>query len=192
LPSSSNPQQPDQGRNPPVRGSAGGLTPPDNLVVMARIAGAFGIKGWVKVQTFTETPDSLLAYPSWWIESTGGWRECRIEKAEVHSNSVVVKLAGSDDRDAAALFRGKQVAIPRDAFPAAGANEFYWTDLIGLSVVNMQDEDFGKVSEVFETGANDVLVVEGDRERLIPFTEQVVKQVDIAARVIRVDWGSDY
>ncbi len=159
---------------------------------MARIAGAFGIKGWVKVQTFTEAPENLLAYPSWWIGSDAGWRECRIEKSEVHSNAIVVKLAGCDDRDAAALFRGKQVAIPREAFPKAGANEYYWADLIGLRVVNMQAEDFGTVAEVFETGANDVLVVEGDRERLIPFTEQVVKQVDIEARSIRVDWGSDY
>jgi len=159
---------------------------------MGRIIGAFGIKGWIKLQTFTEAPANLLGYPVWWIGSDPAWTECRIEKAEVHASTVAFKVAGCEDRDAAALYRGKQVAIPRGAFPAAGANEFYWADLIGLKVVNTQGEDFGTVSEVFKTGANDVLVVEGDRERLIPFTEQVVKQVDMAGRVIRVEWGSDY
>jgi 16S rRNA processing protein RimM len=105
---------------------------------------------------------------------------------------LVAKLAGCDDRDAAAAYRGKQVAIPRDAFPQAGANEFYWTDLVGLHVVNEQGEDLGEVREVLETGANDVLVVQGERERLVPFTELVVREVDVAGRVIRVEWSSDF
>ena len=159
---------------------------------MGRITVPFGVKGWVKVHPYTETPDSLLAYPRWWVGSETGWQELAVEKAEVHGPSVAAKLAGCEDRDAAALYRGRQIAIPRDAFPAAAENEFYWADLIGLRVVNEQDEDFGKVTEVFETGASDVLVVEGDRERLIPFLEAVVKKVDLEAGVIRVDWGLDY
>jgi 16S rRNA processing protein RimM len=166
--------------------------PPEDLVVMGRIVGAFGIKGWVKIQPFTATPDSLLAYPKWWIGNDPVWQEVRVEKAEAHVDTVAAKLAGCEDRDAAALYRGRQVAIPREAFPQAGENEFYWADLIGLKVVNEQGEDFGTVSEIFETGANDVLVVEGERERLIPFLDQVVKHVDLQGRVIRVDWGADY
>jgi 16S rRNA processing protein RimM len=166
--------------------------PPADLVVMGRITGAFGIKGWIKILPFTGAPQNLLAYPRWWVGNASGWREHCIELAKVQSGSVVAKLAGCEERDAAALFRGREVAVPRALLPAAAENEFYWADLIGLDVVNMGGDDLGVVSQVVETGANDVLVVEGDRERLIPFTEQVVKQVDVAARVIRVDWGSDY
>lgn len=154
--------------------------------------GPFGIKGWVKVQTYTQTPASLVAYSAWWIGTDAAWRECRIEQAQVHTAGLVAKLAGCDDRDAAMRLRGQEVAIPRSAFPEAGAGEFYWGDLVGLKVVNVQGEDFGTVSEVFETGANDVLVVHGERERLIPFVEAIVQQVDLANRVIRVDWGADY
>jgi 16S rRNA processing protein RimM len=167
-------------------------TSPDQLVAMGRIAGAFGIKGWIKVQPFTEGPGSLLAYRTWWIEDETGWCEREVEKAQVQGQAVAAKLAGCDDRDAAAAYRGRQVAVPRSALPKAAENEFYWADLIGLKVVNTADEDLGTVARVFETGANDVLVVEGGRERLIPFIEQVVQQVDLPAGVIRVDWSSDF
>ena len=163
---------------------------------MGRITVPFGVKGWVKIHPFTETPASLLDYPTWWIGNDPEWQALRVEKAEVHMEAVAAKLAGCDDRDAAALLRGRHVAVSRGAFPEAGANEFYWADLIGLTVVNEQDENLGTVAEVFETGANDVLVVrgtgEGDPERLIPFLESVVKRVDLQGRVIRVDWGADY
>ena len=164
---------------------------------MGRITVPFGVKGWVKVHPFTETPESLLEYRQWWIGKEGDWQSLDVEDAEVHGEAVAAKLKGCDDRDAAALFRGREIAIPRDAFPAAGENEFYWADLIGLEVVNEQDERFGTVTEVFKTGASDVLVVvrregEADKERLIPFLESVVKKVDLQGRVIRVDWGLDY
>jgi 16S rRNA processing protein RimM len=159
---------------------------------MGRISGAFGIKGWVKVQPFTVTPDGLTAHRTWWIEKDGSWARCEVEQAEVQGAAVAAKLAGCDDRDAAALYRGREIAVPRSALPEAGENEFYWADLIGLRVVNEAGEDLGAVGRVLETGANDVLVVEGDRERLIPFIEHVVRQVDLGGGVIRVDWGSDY
>ena len=164
---------------------------------MGRITVPFGVKGWVKIHPYTETPASLLEYPTWWIGNDPEWETIQVEKAEVHGASIAAKLAGCEDRDAAALLRGRGIAIPREAFPAAGENEFYWADLIGLDVVNEQDESFGKVAEVFKTGANDVLVVRGrdgeaDKERLIPFLESVVKKVDLQGRVIRVDWGLDY
>jgi len=162
-------------------------------VVMGRITAPFGIKGWVKLQPFTAAPENLTAYPEWWIGSEdAGWQAIRVEQAVAQMGSVVAKLPGCEDRDAAMLYRGRDVAIARSAFPEAAENEFYFADLVGLKVVNEQDEDLGTVSRVFETGANDVLVVEGDRERLIPFTEQVIRKVDLAGRVIRVDWGADY
>jgi 16S rRNA processing protein RimM len=159
---------------------------------MGRVSGPFGIKGWVKLQPFTEAPENLLTYPTWWVGAEGRWLESRVEEAHVQGGSVVAKMAGCEDRDAAALYRGKDVAIPRDAFPQPAANEFYWADLVGLKVVNEQGEHLGEVRELLETGSNDVLVVEGERERLVPFTEAVVKQVDIVGGVIRVEWGSDF
>ena len=166
--------------------------PPGDLVVMGRVSGPFGVKGWVRLQTFTQAPENLLAYPTWWLGNEGEWQPSRVEDGYVQGGSVVAKIAGCEDRDAAALYRGKQVAVSRGAFPAAAADEFYWADLVGLKVVNEQGEDLGKVKEVLETGANDVLVVQGERERLIPFTALVVKEVDVAGGAIRVDWGSDY
>ena len=162
---------------------------------MGRITVPFGVKGWLKIHPFTETPESLLAYSSWWVGAEGSWQALEVETAEVHGESVAAKIKGCDDRDAAANFRGRQIAIPRTAFPAPAENEYYWADLIGLEVRNEQDESFGRVTEVFKTGANDVLVVESEgdgRERLIPFLESVVRRVDLQGRVIRVDWGLDY
>ena len=159
---------------------------------MGRIAIPFGVKGWFKVHSFTETPESLLGYRQWWIGSGSDWRQLRVDEVKVQSGTVVAKLEGCDDRDAAALFRGKEVAIARESFPEAAANEYYWADLVGLKVVNTEGADFGTVSEILETGANDVLVVNGDRERLIPFIEQVIREVDMPGRSIRVEWGADY
>ncbi len=159
---------------------------------MGCITGPFGIKGWVRLRPFSAAPQNLLAYPVWWIAEDAGWRERRVEAAEMHNAAVAAKLAGCDEREAAARLRGREVAVPRDALPKAAPNEYYWADLAGLKVVNEQGEDLGTVSRVFETGANDVLVVQGARERLIPFTEQVVQRVDLAGGVIRVEWGADY
>ena len=159
---------------------------------MGRIAAPFGVKGWVKVQTFSATPENLLAYPVWRVGDETGWHECRVEEAKVQGRFVVAKLAGCEDRDAAFRYRGCQVAVARDSLPAAHANEYYWSDLIGLKVVNTAGENLGTVSGVFETGANDVLVVASERERLIPFTAEVVRQVAVAEGVIRVEWGADY
>lgn len=159
---------------------------------MGHITGPFGVKGWVKIQPLTETPDSLLDYPVWWIGGKEGWQQAEVERAQVQSTTIAAKLSGCNDREQAATYRGREVAIARAEFPAAGENEFYWADLVGLQVVNEQGEDLGLVTRVFETGANDVLVVQGSRERLIPFIEQVVRAVDLAGRVIRVDWGADY
>ena len=159
---------------------------------MGRITAPFGIKGWVKARPFTASAENLLAYPRWWIGDEPSWQEHVVEQAHVQGVSVVAKLAGCEDRDCAAGYRGQHIAVPRDAFPPAGANEFYWADLVGLEVTNEAGETLGVVFQVVATGSNDVLVVKGDRERLIPFTEQVVRAVDLERGVIHVDWGSDY
>jgi len=159
---------------------------------MGRLSAPFGVKGWVKVHPDTAAPQSLLAYKTWWIGSASGWREIAVAEAKVQGSTLVARLEGCDDRDAAAALRGKTVAVPREALPRAGDGEYYWIDLIGLAVVNGEARDFGRVTGILQTGANDVLVVAGERERLIPFIAAVVREVDLASGVMRVEWGGDY
>lgn len=159
---------------------------------MGRIAAPFGIRGWVKVQPFTEEIDGLLDFPLWHLGRGEQWREVAVLEADVHHKTLVARLDGCNDRDAAAALKGLEVAVTREALPAAAENEYYWSDLIGLEVVNAQGEVLGKVADMLETGANDVMVVAGERERLIPFVAQVILEVDLAAGRINVDWGADY
>ena len=177
--------------------------PPEHLVEMGRISAPFGIKGWIRVQPYTRSASGLTNYTRWWLGGTegGNWREFEIEQSQAQGGDVVAKLAGCDDRDMAADFKGQQVAIPRAAFPPAGLGEYYWADLIGLKVRNCEGLDFGVVTSMMETGANDVMVVQqvvqqsaidGGQERLIPFIADIVKRVDIAASLIEVDWGADF
>jgi 16S rRNA processing protein RimM len=167
------------------------------MVVMGRIVAPYGIYGWLKVQPDTETLDSLFDYPEWWLGREDGlrnmpWQKFSVEAVKIHVNTLLVKLQDIDDRDAALAFKSKHVAIPREQLPEPEENEYYWSDLIGLEVKNQQQVDFGTVVDVFETGANDVLVVKGDRERLIPFIDQVVLEVDLAAKTMLVDWDENF
>jgi len=159
---------------------------------MGRVMAPFGVRGWVKIQTFTQHAGNLKDYPLWQLGSDGQWRSFRVESARVQGDGLSAKLEAVEDRDAAMALRNCQIAVPRDSFPPAEAGMYYWTDLLGLSVVNTQGAHLGKVQRLMETGANDVMVVEGERERLLPFVAGVVKEVDLAAGVIRVDWGLDY
>jgi len=177
---------------------------------MGRISAPFGIKGWIRVQPFSSTANGLTNYSTWWLGSAEDWREYKVEQSLVQGTDVIAKLAGVDDRDVAAGFKGQQVAIPREAFPPAENGEFYWADLVGLVVKNTEGVVFGVVTAMIETGANAVMsvqpvvkqvvqqsAVDGDgnsegRERLIPFIAEVIKRVDIAAGVIEVSWGEDY
>jgi len=162
------------------------------MLVMGRIAGAHAVRGWVKIKTFTQEPDGLLSYPGWWVGHDGEWREVRVEEASVHGGGLIAKIAGCEDREAAVALKGQEVAIPRQWLPAGDANEYYWADLQGLQVRNVEGAELGVVSELMETGANQVLVVVAERERLIPFVEAVVKSVDLAQGSMVVDWGVDF
>ncbi len=163
------------------------------MVVMGQLGTPFGVKGWVRIFADTEYPDSLLDYPVWYLETASGWQAFDVEAAEVHAKGLVAKLAGIDDRDLIASMRNRKIAVPRSELPEPEDGEYYWSDLIGLSVVNLAGESLGKVTQLLETGANDVLVIrDGETERLLPFVDAVVKTVDIAAALITVDWGLDY
>lgn len=159
---------------------------------MGRVAAPYAVKGWIKVQTFTEHLDSLLDYPVWRLGRNGQWREYRLLEGRVQGQALVAQLEGIDDRDQAERLRGMEIAVERAELPEADEDEYYWDELIGLAVVNHEGVSLGRVKGLLETGAHDVLEVEGERKRLIPFTEPIVLSVDTAAGVIRVDWAADY
>lgn len=159
---------------------------------MGRVSAPFGVKGWVRVQLYAESAENLVPHEFWWLGSGSEWRPYQVTRAERRGAALVAKLEGCDDRDAAAALRGREIAVARDELPQTGANEWYWTDLIGLEVKNAAGEVLGRLTRILRTGANDVLVVEGERERLIPFIEDVVREVDLAAGAIRVEWSADY
>ncbi len=163
------------------------------MVVMGKIVAAQGILGWVKVQTYTEYLDSLFDYDTWYAGDGQTWQPMRLLDAKVHGKVLVAKLEGVADRTAAEKLKGRLIAVPRAALPEQEENEYYWSDLIGLPVHNLQGEMLGVVDSLLETGANDVLVVQGGHgELLIPFIGSVVQDVDLGERMIRVDWQADY
>lgn len=159
---------------------------------MGRVLAPYGVRGWVKVLPQTAQPDGILAQREWWLGADEQWQRHQVLEGHVHGQHVVVALADIGDRDAAARLKGLMIAVPREALPAPAQGEYYWADLIGLEVTNLQAEQLGRVQEVFATGANDVLVVRSERERLIPFTANVIRSVDLASGSLVVDWGLDY
>lgn len=164
------------------------------MVVMGKIVAAQGILGWVKVQTFTEYLDSLLDYDIWYVGNENAWRPLQVLEADVHGKVLVAKLEGIADRTAAEKYKGQLVAVPRAELPEEDEGEYYWSDLIGLKVLNLADEELGTVETLLETGANDVLSVRDGQGKtiLIPFIAQVIRQVSKQDKTIRVDWQADY
>ena len=164
------------------------------MVIMGRVAGAQGIQGWIKVQPYTADADSLLDYRTWWLgDEEHGWREQGVMQSSLHGRSLIAQLMGCHDRNTAEKYKGLLIAIPRSRLPQPAEDEYYWTDLIGLEVRNLGDERLGVVDNLQDTGANQVLCVKGEEgEILIPFIAAVIKEVDLAGKVIRVDWQADY
>jgi 16S rRNA processing protein RimM len=159
---------------------------------MGRVLGPFGIQGWIKLRTFTETPDSLAGHRTWWLHRLDGWQAATLEEFKVRPAAVSAKLQGVDDRSAAELLQGCDVAVTREVLGSAAEGEYYWVDLVGLAVVNLQGESLGQVEELLRTGGSDVLVIRGERERLIPFVADYVVGVDREAKRITVDWEAGY
>jgi 16S rRNA processing protein RimM len=161
--------------------------------VVGQIAGAYGVKGEVRVYSYTEPREEILQLRSWFVRTLEGWRPVAVLSGRVHGKGIVAQLDLSADRDAARQLLGTDIAVPRDQLPSIGSGQYYWTDLLGLEVVNLEGVSLGKVLRLMETGANDVLVVEGERERLIPFVlEKVVLEVDLERGVLRVDWDPQF
>lgn len=166
------------------------------MVVLGRLVAPYGVRGWLKVHPLGDDPQAWSDMPHWWLSTSpdgSNWQTYPLEAFRPHASGWIAKLKGVDDRSGAEKLDGCYVGAPREALPATAPDEYYWTDLIGLSVRNEQDQSLGTVDSLVETGAHQVLVVkDGETKRLLPFVSQVVKKVDVDARLVRVDWGLDW
>ena len=167
---------------------------PQRLILLGRVTGAFGVRGDVKLESWTEPRAQIFRYQPWILRSANGVeRELRGAKGRDTGKHVVATLPGCDDRDAAEALRGTEILVPREALPPPAPGEYYWVDLEGLRVVTLEGVDLGEVSHLLSTGANDVLVAQAERERMIPFVQpDVVRSVDFDAGVVTVDWDADF
>lgn len=166
---------------------------PSDLVTVGRICGLYGVRGWVRVFSHTDPREGIVRYSPWYLRLGGEWREVRLAEGRRQGKGVVARLEGCEDRDQAARLMGAEIAVRRDQLPPLPPGEYYWTDLEGLRVVTREGVELGVVARLMETGANDVLVVRGERERLVPYLpERVVLEVDLEGGVIRVDWDPDF
>ena len=164
------------------------------LITVGRLHGAFGVRGEVKLESFTDPAPAIARYQPWILrDARGDARSVAGVRVRVGGKGLVATVPGVADRDGAEALRGFEVLVPRSALPPPSPGEYYWVDLEGLRVVNLEGVAFGTVSHLFDTGANLVLVVIGERERMIPFVQpQYVQAVDFEAGLIRVDWDADF
>jgi len=184
-----------------------GLEPaelPADAVEVARVQGAWGIKGWFKILPHSASPEALFSCKRWFLlppergpKAFEGVALLKIKQAREHADTVVASAHEIDGRDAAEALKGARVFVPRSSFPTPGEGEYYWVDLIGMAVVNREGLALGRVTGLMETGAQQVLALgyEQDgqpRERLIPFVDAYVDRVDLEGRQIVVDWQPDY
>ena len=186
---------------------------PEDAIEVGRILDAWGVKGWVKVLAHSAKPEALFAAKDWFLQAPearfrpgfsafSGTVSISLQECKVHSDTVVAKIAGLEDRSAAEALRGARIFLPRSSFPSASKDEYYWVDLIGLDVVNREGLSLGTVRDLMTTGPQAVLCIEyqalaedgtqSAAERMIPFVAAYVDAVDVPGKRITVDWQPDY
>lgn len=193
------------------RDDAGPEAVPADLIQVGYISGAYGIAGGIRVTPHSKDADALLSVKTWWLDKPA-LRPVKVRSAKYHSGDVTATLVGVSDRVPAEALKGATVQVSRADFPELPEDEFYWTDLIGMDAVNLQGEALGKVTDMMDNGAQSILRISpsstsisqpaatdapevpeaAPAERLVPFVDQFVKNVDRAARLITLDWGLDY
>lgn len=158
-------------------------------ILIGRIAGIYGIKGWIKVISYTRPPEKILSYTPWYIQHADGLQEMAVCDGAGAGRSLRAALQGITDRDLARALIGSDIYIQRSQLEDLPNGQYYWADLLGLEVVNTAGRVLGVLEEIYETGANDVMVVQGDERHLIPLVwEQYLLDVDLGQGIIRVDW----
>ena len=170
------------------------------IEVVGKLGSTYGIRGWLRIYSSTEQAESIFDYQPWFLNIKGEWQPTELENWRHHNHEIIVKLKGVDDREAAQTLANVEIGVDLSVFPELEEGDYYWHDLIGCSVVNLEGYTMGTVTEMMETGSNDVLVVKantkdafGKQERLVPFLyEQVVKRVDLTTKTIEVDWDAGF
>jgi len=161
-------------------------------VVLGRINGVFGVSGWVKVFDYSRDRGGILDYPRWLLDRGGGWKEVSLLAGQRHGKGVIAHLQNCDDRDQAMALVGAEIGVWPAWLTPPAEGEYFWYQLEGLAVINLEGDSLGQVDHLLETGANDVLVARSDRERLIPYVPQTVHKVDLEKGQILVDWDKDF
>lgn len=166
--------------------------------MVGRVAGLFGVRGWLKIVSYTAPLENILHYRPWYLRAGDAaastpWQKLDVAEGRKQDKGIAVRFEAHHDRDAAQSVLGAEIAVQRDQLPLLAAGEYYWADLIGLKVVTLEGVELGVIDHLMETGSNDVLVVKGERERLIPYIPgQVIHEVDRAHAVLRVDWDPEF
>ena len=165
----------------------------DRNIVVARITDAFGVRGQVKIRTFTEESQTLLEFKNWIVSGANlGERSFEVVAAKIQNNRIIATFQGLTTREDALELKGCEILIPLSALPRLAPGNYYWNELIGLTVANADGTDLGAVKEIIETGANDVLVIHGEKTHLIPYLDSVIVEVDLNQGTMRVDWFEDF
>jgi len=170
---------------------------PDHLMIVGSIGAPFGVRGWLKINSFTDPVTNILDYKPWQIKrGDGEWQNIKVLSGRAHGKGIVVQVEGISDRDVAIEHRGIEIAVARSMLPELDSNEVYWSELVGMAVQNQQGKQLGKIDDVFGTGANDVMVVSSAERKdpiLIPYVlDHFVISIDKVTRIVTVDWQEDY
>lgn len=175
--------------------------PADRLHI-GQLRAAYGLQGWLWIYSNTDPMENIFNYLPWWVETSTGWQQLDVKRWRTQGKGLIVLLKGVDDRTAAEKLMGANLWIEKSRLPKAGLDEYYWSDLVGLTVLGLdetgQPANLGKIAELFETGANDVMVVRATpdsvdgEERMIPWHRDIVQSVDLQAGQMTVNWGVDY
>lgn len=165
----------------------------DSMITLGKVNGVFGVKGWIKVYSYTAQQDDILSYKTWYLYQGGTWQKVKLLNGQRQGKGIVANIEGIVDRDQALALQDTLIGTVRDALPQLPADQYYWSDLMGMKVVTVGQQQLGEISHLFETGANDVMVVKGDRERWIPWImSDVIKQVDLNEGIVEVDWDPEF
>lgn len=172
----------------------------EDRIVVGKFGSCYGIRGWLKVFSFTENPESIFSYRPWYIKQGEEWQVVEFENYKPHNQDIIVKIAGINNRDSANVLTNVNVYVAANLLPSLAEGDFYWKDLIGCSVITTTGYDLGKITDLMETGSNDVLVVKanlndafGAKERLLPFVQQqVIKHIDLNTKSVEVDWDPTF
>ena len=161
-------------------------------VVLGQVGGAFGVQGWVRIQSYTDPPANILKYERWQLGRAGQWREVEVEDGKLTAKGVLAKFAGVETPEDARLATGSEIAVTRDELPPPAPGEYYWIDLEGLAAFGQNDQPLGRIEEFLATPTGTVVVIRGERQHWVPFVKERIVSVDLDAGRVVFDWAADW